>query len=205
MRKLHERTSRNAPSWSPSPEPALAPPDPIPESPENDPEIPGAFTVSIEDFIFAGSANSASDELLPNTLKEAYSGVNAEFWKSAVEEELQSLNSNHVYKTMLIPDGVTPITSKPVFQIKCDQTRNVEQYKVRIVARGFTQKEGVNYQEVFAPVANLDSVRTLIALAVKHDLELDQMNVSTAYLNREPEEDLYMLPPEGVPIQPGHC
>jgi len=131
--------------------------------------------------------------------------VNAEFWKSVVEEELQSLNSNHVYETMLIPDGVTPITSKPVFQIKCNQTGNVEQYKVQIVACGFTQKEGVDYQEVFAPVANLDSVRTLITLAVKHNLELDQMDVSTAYLNGELKEDLYMLPPEGVPIQPGYC
>jgi len=69
--------------------------------------------VSIQDFIFTGSANSASDELLPNTLRKAYSRVNAEFWKSTVEGELQSLNSNHVYETIL--DGVTPITSKPVF------------------------------------------------------------------------------------------
>jgi len=110
-----QRTSRNAPLWSPSPEPAPAPLDLIPEPPENDPEIPGAFTASIEDFIFAGSANSTSNELLPNTLKEAYSRVNVEFWKSVVEEELQSLNSNHVYETVLILDRVTPIISNPVF------------------------------------------------------------------------------------------
>ena len=54
-------------------------------------------------------------------------------------------------------------------------------------------------------MANLDSVCTLIALAAKHDLELDQMDVSTAYLTGELEEDLYMLPPDGVPIQPGYC
>ena len=63
----------------------------------------------------------------------------------------------------------------------------------------------MDYQEVFAPVANLDSIRTLIALAAKHDLELDQMDVSMAYLNGELEEDLYMLPPDGVSIQPGYC
>ena len=63
----------------------------------------------------------------------------------------------------------------------------------------------MDYQEVFAPVANLDSVRTLIALAAKHDLELEQMDVSTAYPNGELEEDLYMLPPDGVSIQPGYC
>ena len=76
------------------------------------------FTVSIEDFIFAGSTNSTSDKLPPNTFREAYSEANAEFWKSAVEEELQSLNFNHVYKTVLIPDGTTLITFKPVSRIK---------------------------------------------------------------------------------------
>ena len=88
---------------------------------ENKPEIPGAFSACIEnmeDFIFAGSANSTSDESLPKTLKEAYSRPEAKLWKSAVEEELLSLNSNHVYETVLIPEGVTPITSKPVFHIK---------------------------------------------------------------------------------------
>ena len=81
----------------------------------------------------------------------------------------------------------------------------MERYKLRIVARGFTQQEGVDYQEVFAPVANLESVRIIMSLAAKYDLELDQMDVSTAYLNGELEEELYMSPPPGVPIQPGYC
>ena len=68
--------------------------------------------------MFAGSTNSNSDECFPKTLKEAYLGVKAELWKSAVEEELLSLNSNHVYETVLIPEGITPITSEPVFRIK---------------------------------------------------------------------------------------
>ena len=89
---------------------------------------------SMEDFVFAGSATSNSDETLPRMLREAYSGTDAELWKSAVEEELQSLNSNHVYETVLTPKGVTPITSKPVIRIKRDQHGNVEQYKVQIVA-----------------------------------------------------------------------
>ena len=122
-----------------------------------------------------------------------------------MEDKLLSLNSNHVYETVPIPEGVTPITSKPVFQIKHDHNGKVERYKLRIVARGFTQHEGVDYQEVFAPVANLESVRIIVSLAAKYDLELDQMDVSTAYLNGELEEELYMSPPDGVPIQPGYC
>ena len=110
-----------------------------------------------------------------------------------------------MYETVRIPDGVKPITSKPVFRIKLDQHGEVERYKLRIVARGFTQKEGIDYQEVFAPVANLESIRIILALAAKHDLELDQMDVSTAYLNGELEEELYMHPPDGVPIQSGYC
>ena len=122
-----------------------------------------------------------------------------------MEDELLSLNSNHVYETVPIPEGVTPITSKPVFRIIHDHNGKVEWYKLRIVARGFTQCEGVDYQEVFAPFANLESVRIIVSLAAKYDLELDQMDVSTAYLNGELEEELYMSPPEGVPIQPGYC
>ena len=102
------------------PEPAsdLEPPN---QPPKEEPDIPGAFSASIEDiedFMFTGSANSNSDECLPKTLKEAYLGAEAELWKSAVEEELLSLNSNHVYETVLIPEGIIPITSKPVFRIK---------------------------------------------------------------------------------------
>ena len=122
-----------------------------------------------------------------------------------MEEELLSLNSNHVYETVLIPAGVTPITSKPVFWIKYDQTRKVERCKVQIVTQGFTQHEGVDYQEVFSLVTNLESVRIIFALAAKYNLELNQIDVSTAYLNGELDEKLYMLPPSGVPIQLGHC
>lgn len=70
---------------------------------------------------------------------------------------------------------------------------------------GFTRKEGIDYQEVFAPVANLKSIRIIVSLAVKYNLELDQMDVATAYLNGELEKELYMLPPKGVPIHADYC
>ena len=82
-----------------------------------------------------------------------------------MEDKLLSLNSNYVYETVPITDGVTPITSKPVFRIKHDHSGKIEWCKVCIVACGFTQKEAVDYQEVFAPMANLDSVQTIVALA----------------------------------------
>ena len=86
-----------------------------------------------------------------------------------------------------------------------DQTGKVERYKVQIVAQGFTQHEGVDYQGVFALVANLKSVWIIVTLVAKYNLKLDQMDISTAYLNGELNEELYMLPPSGVPIQAGYC
>ena len=112
----------------------------------------------LEHHIFAGATNSIIDETLPTTIPEAYACTDADLWKSIVEDELLSLNTNHVYETVQIPKGITLITSKPVFHIKCDQDGKIERYKVRIVAWSFTQKEAVDYQEVFAPVTNLDSV-----------------------------------------------
>ncbi|KIK73929.1 hypothetical protein PAXRUDRAFT_55375, partial [Paxillus rubicundulus Ve08.2h10] len=78
-------------------------------------------------------ANSESNAFLPGTIWEAYAGPDTDHWKSAIEEELINLNSNHVYKTVPILEGITPITSKPIFRIKRDHTGNVECYKARIV------------------------------------------------------------------------
>ena len=99
----------------------------------------------LEHHIFAGATNSTTDETLLTTISKAYACTDADLWKSTVEDELLSLNANHVYETVQIPKDVTPITSKPVFHIKHDQDGKIEQYKVRIVAWGFTQKEGVDY------------------------------------------------------------
>src|ERR1700748_2351242 len=86
-----------------------------------------------------------------------------------------------------------------------DSRGNVERFKIRFVARGYVQKEGIDYKEGFAPVANLESVRILLALAAKYDLKLDAMDITTAYLNGELEEDLYLLPHTGVKIPDGCC
>jgi hypothetical protein len=157
---------------------------------------------------FAGMANGAQAPRaypLPRNIREALSGPEAAGWQEALDAELHSLAENDVYDEVPIPEGVKPITSKPVFKVKIDQNGNVERLKLRIVARGFVQKQGVDYQDTFAPVANLESVRIIHALAAKYDLELDQMDVSTAYLNGELLEELYLLPPDGVQCKPGHC
>ena len=80
----------------------------------------------LEHHIFAGATNSTTDETLPTTIPEAYARTDADLWKSVVEDELLSLNTNHVYETVQIPKGITLITSKPVFHIKRDQDGKIK-------------------------------------------------------------------------------
>ncbi|KAJ3527698.1 hypothetical protein NMY22_g9685 [Coprinellus aureogranulatus] len=143
---------------------------------------------------------------LPLTLREAMARPeDGHLWRGAKDDELNSLKKNQVYEVVPIPQGVKPITSKAVLRIKLDANGNIVKYKVRFVARGFTQVKGKDYQDTFAPVANLESIRIILALAAQFDLELDQMDVKTAYLNGILDEELYLMPPDGVSIKPGHC
>ena len=159
-----------------------------------------------EDIFFAGiSSNGPTNDNLPESLDEVLRRPDCLQWKSVLNKELQNLSKNDVYEVVPIPKGAVPITSKPVFQLKFDKNGNIEHYKMHIVARGFMQREGIDYNETFAPVANLESIRIICALAARYDLELDQMDVSTAYLNGELLEELYLLPPKGVSIIKGHC
>lgn len=193
------------PPAPPSPElqplPQNAPPEHIPDI-----QLPDLPEMDADEVFFAGiSSTGPRNHELPSTLREAFSTPEGEHWRAALEEELQNLRDNCVYETVPIPSGVKPITSKPVLRVKFDKNGGIERYKIRIVARGFTQKPGIDYQDVFAPVANLESVRIILALAARYDLELDQMDVSAAYLNGELDEELYLMPPDGVAIEPGHC
>ncbi len=193
------------------------PPNAHPPPPETPAEVSGSTPTPAEptaveaaleedlEALFAGVASENSNDNLPPSLKEALEGPNGDKWRAALDEEIASLVANKVYNVVKIPKGVKPITSKAVMRLKFDKNGNIERWKIRLVARGFTQKEGVDYDEIFAPVANLESIRIILALAAKYDLELDQMDFSTAYLNGELEEDLYLLPPPEVGIEDGYC
>uniref|UniRef100_A0A2N9GUX4 Retrovirus-related Pol polyprotein from transposon TNT 1-94 n=1 Tax=Fagus sylvatica TaxID=28930 RepID=A0A2N9GUX4_FAGSY len=102
-----------------------------------------------------------------------------------------------------LPNGVKAIGCKWVFKTKKDSLGNIERYKARLVAKGFTQKEGINYTETFSPVSKKDSLRIILALVAHFDLELQQMDVKTAFLNGDLEEEVYMKQPEGFPSSDG--
>eukprot|EP00253_Pinus_taeda_P026260 PITA_26260 len=112
---------------------------------------------------------------------------------------MNSIKSNEVWDLVELPNGAKAIGCKWVFKTKKDSLGNIERYKARLVAKGFTQKEGIDYTETFSPVSKKNSLRIIMALVAHFDLELQQMDVKTAFLNGNLEEEVYMKQPEGFP------
>ncbi|CAI7899825.1 unnamed protein product [Closterium sp. NIES-54] len=100
----------------------------------------------------------------PATLKGALESSDAEEWKKAMESELKSIEENGTWELVELPEERKAITSKFLFKIKSDANGNIERYKSRLVAKGYQQKEKVDYKELFAPVVKPTTLRTLLAV-----------------------------------------
>lgn len=136
-------------------------------------------------------------DMNPQNVNEVMISPEAEKWKAAMESEYQSLMENQTWILTDLPEGKRPIKSKWVFTTKRDQEGNILRYKARLVARGFSQVEGIDYNETFAPVVRYTSIRILLSIASHMKLRISQMDAVTAYLNGTLEEELYMEQPEG--------
>lgn len=135
-------------------------------------------------------------ELEPNSYREAISRPDSVHWLVAMQEEIDSMNKNEVWELVDRPPG-NIVTNKWVFKIKKNADGTIERYKARLVARGFSQKHGVDYFDTYAPVANMTSVRLLFAYAAIEKLQMIQFDVKTAFLYGDLEETVYMEQPEG--------
>lgn len=96
-----------------------------------------------------------------------------------------------------MPAGRKAIDSKWVFKVKYNSDGKVDRFKGRVVAKGFEQKHGVDYDETYAPVVNYPYLRALVSYAASNKMLIHQMDVVTAFLNGELEEEIYMNQPEG--------
>jgi hypothetical protein len=121
-------------------------------------------------------------------------------WQDAMTEEYQSIMKNDVWDIVPRPEGKSVVTSKCIYKIKHPTDGSVEKYKARFVARGFTQVEGIDYAETFAPVSRYTSIRTIISLTAFMRWRLHQMDVKTTFLNGEIEEEVYIEQPDGFVI-----
>src|SRR5579871_329988 len=133
----------------------------------------------------------------PQTYQEAVNGDKAAEWKDAMKLELESIKKNETWTLTTLPPGRKAIGSKWVYRLKYNVDGKIKRYKARIVAKGYSQKEGIDYTETFAPVTKFPAIRLLLAIAAKEDFEVHQMDVQSAFLNRDLDEEIYMNQPEG--------
>ena len=154
-----------------------------------------------EDTDFAAYALAASEEIEidePKSFKEAMMSKKSKFWKNAAGDEMDSLQRAGTWILIEKPENAKVIGSKWIFKLK-PGIPGVEEprYKGRLVAQGFSQKEGIDYNEVFSPVVKHVSIRLMLSLVVNKDYELEQMDVKTAFLHGDLEERILMNQPEG--------
>jgi hypothetical protein len=105
-----------------------------------------------------------------------------ESWRKAMEAEMNSIIENDTWELTDLPVGQKTIGLKWVFKIKKDPEGNVIKHKARLVAKGYAQKQGVDFDEVFAPVARMDTVRLLLALAAHNHWQVHHMDVNHLFL-----------------------
>ena len=133
----------------------------------------------------------------PTSIAEALSSPDKAKWEDAMKKEMQSLHANDVWGLVKLPANRKAVGSKWVYKQKIGPDGSVERYKAHLVAQGFSQKYGLDYDETFSPVVRFESLRTLISLAVQNGMKLHQMDVTTALLNGELEDEVYVRQPEG--------
>ncbi|CAI7785088.1 unnamed protein product [Closterium sp. NIES-53] len=134
----------------------------------------------------------------PKTLAEALSGPDAEKWKQRVKEEYDSLLENETWELCELPPGKKAISSKLIFRHKYGPDGELTRYKSRLVAKGFQQTKGKDFDEIFAPVGKGTTLRVMLGMAVNRGWRIKQMDITTAFLNGIILEELYMLQPEGL-------
>jgi hypothetical protein len=130
----------------------------------------------------------------PVTLAEAEA---EEAWRQAMRDELASIEENETWTMTDLPPGQKPIGLKWVYKLKRDADGRVLKHKARLVAKGYVQRPRIDFDEVFAPVVRLDSVRLLLAMAAQFQWEVHHMDVKTAFLNGELGEEVYVCQPPG--------
>lgn len=144
------------------------------------------------------TANKTTTEITePRTFQEAQISNETKQWSEAMNIEMESLRKNKTWTLTELPLGKTVIGSKWVYKAKSDEQGIITRYKARLVAQGYSQKYGDDYDEVFAPVAKPATLRILLTIAGKKKMVVKHYDIESAYLNGDLSHEVYMKQPEG--------
>ena len=129
------------------------------------------------------------------------SAMEEKVWRDACEEDIKSIVKNKTWDLVDLPPGAKPIGLKWIFKIKRNADGRINKHKSRLVAKGYIQRHGIDFEEVFAPVARIETVRFIIALAASNGWEIHHLDVKTAFLLGEIKEEVYVKQPEGFEVE----
>ncbi|KAL5821663.1 hypothetical protein ACOSQ3_023545 [Xanthoceras sorbifolium] len=137
----------------------------------------------------------------PESYDEAITDQHKTEWLKAMQEEMKSLHENHTFDLVKLPQGRKALKNKWVYKVKSEEGNSQPRYKARLVVKGFGQKKGVDFEEIFSPVVKMSSIRVVLGLAASLNLEVEQLDVKTAFLHGDLDEEIYMEQPEGFQVK----
>ena len=141
-----------------------------------------------------------TEEEEPKCFQEVQSHKDKQSWFKVVHEEMNSLNMNKTYDLVELPKCKKALKNKWVFKLKKDGDKLVK-YKARLVVKGFSQKQGIDFDEIFSLVVKMSSIRVVLELVASLDLKLEQLDVKTTFLHGDLKEEIYMDQPEGFKVK----
>jgi hypothetical protein len=147
---------------------------------------------------YSGLCLVAAEE--PNSVEQA---LTESYWRDAMQAEMKAIEANRTWEVSELPRNHKAIGLKWVFKVKKDPEGNIVKYKARLVAKGYAQRHGVDFDEVFAPVARIETVRVLLALAAHGGWEVHHMDVKSAFLNGDLSETVFVQQPPGFIVGKG--
>jgi len=137
----------------------------------------------------------------PECFREVMESEEKRKWLDAMKDEMKSLHDNHTFDLVKLPKGKGALDNTWIYRVKHESNSTSPRYKARLVVKGYSQRKGVDFNEIFSPMVKMSSIRTMLSLTSTLDLEVEQMDVKTAFFHGDLEEEIYMKQPDGFHVE----
>ena len=144
--------------------------------------------------------HSAQTVLIPQSYEEAMASEQKDLWSQAMTDEIQSMKDLNAYTLTKLPNGKKALSNRWVFALKKNPDGSIHKFKARLVLRGYTQRKGVDFNELYSPVCRFEVIRCILNIALREDLVCYQCDVRVAFLNAKIDNDIWMEQPKGFEV-----